>query len=120
MAKYLTKHSPVDDKPYIVYASTKNGDPDITTDISIEATKSIAKGTNYTFPVTVEGTGNYDPTVVWSLDVESGGTIASGTSLTQAGKLTVAAGQATNKALYVTAKAANGQTSTCTVTVTSG
>ena len=119
MAKYLTKHSPVDDQPYLVYASTSANVPDITTGISIEATKSIAKGANYTFPVTVEGTGNYDPTVVWSLDVESGGTIASGTSLTQAGKLTVAAGQGTSKALYVTAKAANGQTSTCTVTVTS-
>lgn len=119
MAKYLTKHSPVDDKPYIVYASTKDGNPDITTDISIESTKSIAKGSNYTFPVTVEGTGNYDPTVVWSLDVESGGTIASGTELSQAGKLTVAAGQGTSKKLYVTATASGGQSSTCTVTVTS-
>lgn len=119
MAKYLTKHSPVDDKPYIVYASTKNGNPDTTTGISIEATKSIEQGANYTFPVTVEGTGNYNPTVVWSLDVESGGTIASGTSLTQAGKLTVAAGQSTSKALYVTATASGGQSSTCTVTVTS-
>lgn len=119
MAKYKTKHMPVDDYPYIVYASTPNNAPDITTGISIEATKSVAQGANYTFPVTVEGTGNYDATVVWSLAVESGGTIASGTSLTQAGKLTVAAGQATTKALYVTATAANGQSSTCTVTVTS-
>lgn len=119
MAKYLTKHSPVDDKPYIVYASASNSVPDITTDISIEATKSIAKGSNYTFPVTVEGTGQYDSTVEWSLSVESGGTIASGTELSQAGKLTVAAGQGTSKKLYVTAKAANGQTSICTVTVTS-
>lgn len=119
MAKYLTKHSPVDDKPYLVYTSTFNGDPDITTDVSIEATKSIAKGSNYTFPVTIEGTGNYDPTVVWSLDVESGGTIASGTELSQAGKLTVAAGQGTSKKLYVTATASGGQSSTCTVTVTS-
>lgn len=119
MAKYLTKHSPVDDKPYLVYTSTVNGDPDITTDISIEATKSVAQGANYTFPVTVEGLGNYDSTVVWSLSVESGGTIASGTGLTQAGKLTVAAGQSTSKALYVTATASGGQSSTCTVTVTS-
>lgn len=119
MAKYKTKHMPVDDYPYIVYASESNNVPDITTDISIEATKSIEQGANYTFPVTVEGVGNYDDTVVWSLSVESGGTIASGTSLTQAGKLTVAAGQSTSKALYVTATAANGQTSTCTVTVTS-
>lgn len=119
MAKYLTKHSPVDDKPYIVYASTKDGNPDITTDISIESTKSVAQSANYTFPVTVEGTGNYDSTVVWSLTVESGGTIASGTSLTQAGKLTVAAGQSTSKKLYVTATASGGQSSTCTVTVTS-
>ena len=119
MAKYLTKHSPVDDKPYIVYASTKDGNPDITTDISIEAAKSVAQGANYTFPVTLEGTGNFDSTVVWSLDVESGGTIASGTSLTQAGKLTVAAGQATTKKLYVTATASSGQSSICTVTVTS-
>lgn len=119
MAKYLTKHMPVDDYPFIVYASAPDNVPDITTDISIEATKSVAKGANYTFPVTVEGVGNYDDTVVWSLSVESGGTIASGTSLTQEGKLTVAAGQATAKKLYVTATAANGQTSTCTVTVTS-
>lgn len=119
MAEYITKHMPVDDARYIVYASTPNNVPDITTDISIEATKSIAKGANYTFPVTVEGTGNYDATVVWSLAVESGGTIASGTSLTQAGKLTVAAGQGTTKKLYVTATASGGQSSTCTVTVTS-
>ena len=119
MAKYLTKHSPVDDQPYLVYASAQNGVPDMTTDISIEATKSIAKGSNYTFPVTVEGTGNYDSTVEWSPSVEDGGTIASGTEISQAGKLTVAAGQGTSKKLYVTAKAANGQTSTCTVTVTS-
>lgn len=119
MAKYLTKHSPVDDNPYIVYASTKDGDPDITTYIGIEATKSVAQGGNYTFPVTLEGTGNFDSTVVWSLSVESGGTIASGTSLSQAGKLTVAAGQATTKKLYVTATASGGQSSKCTVTVTS-
>lgn len=119
MAKYLTKHSPVDDRPYLVYTSTKDGDPDITTDISIESTKSVAQGGNYTFPVTVEGVGNYDSTVVWSLSVESGGTIASGTSLTQAGKLTVAAGQSTSKKLYVTATASGGQSSKCTVTVTS-
>lgn len=119
MADYITKHMPVDDCPYIVYASTPDNVPDITTGISIEATKSIAKGTNYTFPVTVQGTGNFDSNVVWSLDVESGGTIASGTKIEQNGKLTVAAGQGTSKALYVTATAANGQTSTCTVTVTS-
>ena len=119
MAKYLTKHMPVDDAPYIVYASTQNNAPDITTDISIEATKSVAQGANYTFPVTVEGTGNYDGTVVWSLAVESGGTIKSGTTLTQAGKLTVDAAQATTKKLYVTATASGGQSSTCTVTVTS-
>ena len=63
--------------------------------------------------------GEYDSTVVWSLAVESGGTIKSGTTLTQAGKLTVDAAQATTKALYVTATASNGQESTCTVTVTS-
>ena len=119
MAKYLTKHMPVDDAPYIVYASTQNNAPDITTDISIEQTKSIQKGTNYTFPVTVEGTGNYDATVVWSLDVESGGTIASGTKIEQDGKLTIAAGQGTSRKLYVTATASGGQSSTCTVTVTS-
>lgn len=119
MADYITKHMPVDDYPYIVYASTSNNVPDVTTSISIEATKSVAQGANYTFPMTLEGTGNYDATVVWSLSVESGGTIKSGTTLTQAGKLTVDAAQATTKKLYVTATAANGQSSTCTVTVTS-
>lgn len=120
MAKYLTKHSPVDDQRFIVYSGNPDNMPDMVTSFSIESTKSIAKGSNYTFPVTMQGPGDYDKTVVWSLAVESGGTIASGTSLTQAGKLTVAAGQGTSKALYVTAKSAYGQTSTCTVTVTSG
>lgn len=119
MAQYKTKHMPVDDARYIVYASDDSNVPDITTNISIESTKSIAQGGNYTFPVTVDGVGNFDATVVWSLAVESGGTIASGTTLTQAGKLTVAAGQSTSKSLYVTATAAQGQSSTCTVTVTS-
>lgn len=119
MADYITKHSPVDDKPYLVYAGTSDNVPDMVTVIEIEATKSVAQGANYTFPVTMKGVGNYDKTVTWSLAVESGGTIASGTSLTQAGKLTVAAGQATNKKLYVTATSSDGQASTCTVTVTS-
>ena len=119
MAEYLTKHSPIDDKPFIVYAGTSDNVPDMVTVIEIEATKSVEQGANYTFPVTMKGVGNYDKTVTWSLAVEDGGTIATGTSLTQAGKLTVAAGQATTKALYVTATSADGQSSTCTVTVTS-
>ena len=119
MPKYITKHMPVDDQPFIVYAGNTDNVPDIQTSISIESTKSVAQGGNYTFPVTLSGVGNPDSTVTWSLDVESGGTIASGTSLTQAGKLTVAAGQATTKALYVTASDAYGHSSTCTVTVTS-
>ena len=119
MPKYITKHSPVDDQPFIVYAGNADNIPDIQTSISIESTKSIAKGSNYTFPVTLSGVGDPDSTVTWSLDVESGGTIASGTSLSQAGKLTVAAGQGTSKALYVTASDAYGHSSTCTVTVTS-
>ena len=119
MAKYLTKHSPVDDNPYIVYGSTQNDVPDMVTYIAIEQTKSVAQGANYTFPVTMQGVGEYDDTVKWSLAVESGGTIKSGTTLTQAGKLTVDAAQATSKKLYVTATASTGQASTCTVTVTS-
>lgn len=119
MAKYLTKHSPVDDQRFIVYAGNADNMPDVVTSISIESTKSIAKGSNYTFPVTMLGSGDYDTSVIWSLSVESGGTIASGTSLDQTGKLTVAAGQGTTKKLYVTVKSAYGQESTCTVTVTS-
>ena len=119
MPKYITKHMPVDDAPYIVYASTDTNVPDIANSISIESTKSVAQGANYTFPVTQTGVGNYDKTVTWLLSVESGGTIASGTSLSQAGKLTVAAGQATNKKLYVTVTDAYGMSSTSTVTVTS-
>ena len=119
MAKYKTKHMPVDDQPYIVYASAQDNVPDITTGISIASTKSIAQGGNYTFPATVSGIGNFDATVTWSLSVESGGTIADGTTLDQTGKLTVAAAQATTKKLYVTATASEGQSSKCTVTVTS-
>ena len=119
MAKYKTKHMPVDDQPYIVYASTTDNAPDITTGISIASTKSIAQGGNYTFPATISGIGNFSNEVVWTLSVESGGTIADGTTLDQTGKLTVAAAQATAKKLYVTATAAQGQSSKCTVTVTS-
>lgn len=119
MAEYTTKHMPVDDKPYLVYAGTKSNVPDMVTVIEIQATKSLAQGANYTFPVTMKGVGNYDSAVTWTLEVESGGTIASGTSLSDAGKLTLAAGQATNKKLYVTATSVDGQSSTCTVTVTS-
>lgn len=119
MADYITKHMPVDDQPFIVYAGTTENVPDMVTVIEIESTKSIAKGANYTFPVTMKGVGNYDSTVEWSLTVESGGTIASGTSLSDAGKLTVASGQATTKKLYVTATSVDGQSSMCTVTVTS-
>ena len=119
MPIYKTKHTPVDDNPYIVYGATQANVPDMVTYIGIEATKSVAQGANYTFPVQMQGVGEYDTTVEWSLAVESGGTIKSGTTLTQAGKLTVDAAQATGKKLYVTAKASTGQTSTCTVTVTS-
>lgn len=119
MAKYLTKHSPVDDQRFIVYSGNPDNAPDVVTSFSIESTKSIAKGGNYTFPVTMQGSGDYNTSVIWSLSVESGGTIASGTSLDQTGKLTVASGQGTTKKLYVTAKSAYGQESTCTVTVTS-
>ena len=119
MPKYITKHMPVDDAPYIVYASTDANVPDIANSISIEATKSVAQGANYTFPVTQTGVGNYDKTLTWSLSVESGGTIKSGTTLTQAGKLTVDAAQATTKKLYVTVTDAYGMSSTSTVTVTS-
>ena len=119
MPKYLTKHSPVDDQPFIVYAGNTDNVPDIQTSISIESTKSIAQGGNYTFPVTRSGVGDPNATVTWSLDVESGGTIKSGTTLTQAGKLTVDASQATGKKLYVTASDAYGHSSKCTVTVTS-
>ena len=115
----VTKHALVDDFPYLVYTSQKDGKPDIVTEFSIEATKSVAQGANYTFPVTIDGIGNYSKTVTWDLSVESGGTIKSGTTLTQAGKLTVDAAQATDKKLYETAISAYGQTSTCTVTVTS-
>ena len=116
---YITKHQPVDDNPYIVYAEQAGNVPDMVTYIAIESTKSVAQGANYTFPVTMQGVGDYDDTVTWSLSVESGGTIKSGTTLTQAGKLTVDASQATSKKLYVTATASTGQSSTCTVTVTS-
>ncbi len=119
MAKVGYKHGDVDDRPYITYTSDPHGEPVIVTEFAIEATKSIQQGANYTFPVTIDGIGAYDSSVVWSLAVEEGGTIATGTSLTQAGKLTVAAGQATTKALYVTATSAYGQSSMCTVTVTS-
>lgn len=119
MPKYITKHMPVDDQPFIVYAGNMDNVPDIQTSISIESTKSVAQGGNYTFPVTLVGVGDPDSTVTWSLDVESGGTIKSGTTLTQAGKLTVDAAQATTKKLYVTAADAYGHSSKCTVTVTS-
>ena len=102
-----------------MYSGNPDNAPDVVTSISIESTKSVAKGSNYTFPVTMQGSGDYDTSVVWSLSVENGGTIADGTSLDQTGKLTVAAGQGTSKKLYVTATSAYGQTSTCTVTVTS-
>lgn len=119
MPKYITKHMPVDDQPFIVYAGNMDNVPDIQTSISIESTKSVAQGGNYTFPVTLVGVGDPDSTVTWSLSVESGGTIKSGTTLTQVGKLTVDAAQATTKKLYVTAADAYGHSSKCTVTVTS-
>lgn len=119
MPKYITKHMPVDDARFIVYASTDANVPDIANSISIESTKSVAQGGNYTFPVTQTGVGNYDKTLTWTLSVESGGTIKSGTTLTQAGKLTVDASQATTKKLYVTVTDAYGMSSKCTVTVTS-
>lgn len=119
MPKYITKHMPVDDQPFIVYAGNMDNVPDIQTSISIESTKSVAQGGNYTFPVTLVGVGDPDSTVTWSLSVESGGTIKSGTTLTQSGKLTVDAAQATTKKLYVTATDAYGHSSKCTVTVTS-
>lgn len=116
---YITKHMPVDDKPYGVYTSTQNGNPDMVTFVGLPETKSMAKGTNYTFTPTVKGNGAFDSSVTWSLGVESGGTIADGTSLSSAGKLTLAAGQGTTKKLYVTATADNGISATCEVTVTS-
>lgn len=119
MSKYITKHMPVDDARFIVYGSTDANVPDIATSFSIESTKSIAQGGNYTFPITQNGTGNWDESAVWTLSVESGGTIKSGTTLTQAGKLTVDAAQATGKKLYVTATNVYGMSSKCTVTVTS-
>ena len=118
MAGY--KHSLVDDYPYLVYTSQADGTPDLITAVEIDPlTVSVAQGGSQTFVVRVMGSGNYDDAVAWSLAVESGGTIKTGTAVTSAGVLSVAASQATTKALYVTATAANGVSATATVTVTS-
>ena len=47
MPKYITKHMPVDDARFIVYASTDANVPDIANSISIESTKSVAQGGNF-------------------------------------------------------------------------
>lgn len=118
MAGY--KHSIVDDYPYIVYTSQADGTPDLITAVEIDPlTASVAQGGTQTFVARVMGSGNFDDAVAWSLAVESGGTIKTGTAVSNAGVLSVAASQATTKALYVTATAANGVSATATVTVTS-
>lgn len=103
------KHTPIDDYPYIVYTNDPNGEVALITGVTISPlTASVAKGGNTTFAAKVVGNGDIDSTVAWSVDVESGGTLATGTAISSAGKLTVGANQATNKALYVTATTANG------------
>lgn len=115
------KHTPIDDYPYLVYTADPNGQVTLTTGVTIAPlTATVAKSGNTTFTASVIGNGDYDKSVTWGVDVESGGTLATGTAITNAGKLTVGAAQATNKKLYVTATTSNGITSVAAVvTVTS-
>lgn len=121
MAKYKTKHMPVDDMPYISYTSQPDGTPDVITGVTIAPlSTSVAQSGNTTFTAKVVGSGAFDDSVTWAVAVESGGTLATGTAISSAGKLTVGAAQATNKKLYVTATTANGiESVAAVVTVTS-
>ena len=121
MAKYKTKHMPVDDMPYISYTSQQDGTPDLVTGVTISPlTASVAQSGNTTFTAKVVGSGDYSSAVTWAVAVESGGTLATGTAISTAGKLSVGAAQATNKKLYVTATTENGiESVAAVVTVTS-
>ena len=121
MAKYKTKHMPVDDAPYIVYTSQPDGTPDVITGVTVSPlTASVAQSGNTTFAAKVVGSGEFSEAVTWAVAVESGGTLATGTAITSAGKLTVGATQSTSYKLYVTASTANGiESAPAVVTVTS-
>ena len=114
------KHDMIDDKPYLVYTSRKDGQPDIETAIELSPlAASVAQSGTQQFTAKVMGSGNFDDSVTWSVAVEDGGTLKSGTTVSTSGLLTVDAAQATAKKLYVTATAANGVSATAEVTVTS-
>lgn len=121
MAKYLTKHSPVDDYPYIVYTSSPNNELNRPSAVTVlPASASVAQSGTQTFAAYVAGEGDISQSVTWNLAVEDGGTIKTGTAISSAGVLTVAATQATTKKLYVTATASNGvESAPAVVTVTS-
>lgn len=111
----------IEDNPYLVYTSQKDGTPDIITGVTVSPlTVSVAQSGNQTFKADVVGSGAFSKAVTWKLAVESGGTLATGTAINGTGKLTVGAAQATNKKLYVSAVAANGiESVAAVVTVTS-
>lgn len=116
---YLEK-SKLDEKPYLVYTSQPDGEPDVITGVTVAPlTATVAQGGTQTFTADVVGNGKISTGIAWAVEVETGGTLQTNTKITSAGVLSVASNQATNKKLYVTATAANGIKSVAAVVTVS-
>ena len=77
-------------------------------------TANVTQGGDLVFTATITGTGLYDKSVVWSITGES----ASGTNIDpQNGRLHIAADEAADTEITVTATGDGGKTGTATVTV---
>lgn len=81
------------------------------------ATADVTQGSMIQMTAEVVGTGAYKQTVTWEIEAGTGA-LASGTTIGEdTGLLRVAADQAADSTITVTARAVDGQTGTATITV---
>ena len=100
----------------IVFTSSANEITGVTVSPS---TAKVAQGTDIQMTATVAGDGVYKKTVTWEIAAGASGSLASGTKIDpSSGRLHVAADQAVDSAVTVTAYAVDGQSGKATVTVT--
>lgn len=100
----------------IVFTSSTN---EITGVTVSPASANVAQGSDLQMTATVQGEGIFKKDVTWEIKAGASGTLASGTTIDpSSGRLHVAADQAVDSTITVTAYAVDGKSGLATITVT--